>query len=52
MRVNDAIDKILSDSSTTCFIVAHRLSTIARAEKVMVLEGKTILAFSKEMVLK
>jgi len=42
MRVNDAIDKILSDSSTTCLIVAHRLSTIARAERVVVLEDGRI----------
>ncbi|KAG6332581.1 hypothetical protein ID866_6503, partial [Astraeus odoratus] len=37
-RVNDAIDKILQDRRTTCLIVAHRLSTIARAERVVVLE--------------
>ncbi|EMD33179.1 hypothetical protein CERSUDRAFT_118237 [Gelatoporia subvermispora B] len=37
-RVNDAIDKILRSRQTTCLIVAHRLSTIARAEKIVVLE--------------
>ncbi|KZS87812.1 hypothetical protein SISNIDRAFT_460584 [Sistotremastrum niveocremeum HHB9708] len=37
-RVNDAIDKILSSRETTCLIVAHRLSTIARAERIVVLE--------------
>ncbi|KAK7057645.1 ATP-binding cassette transporter [Favolaschia claudopus] len=31
-RVNDAIDKILRNRATTCLFVAHRLSTIARAE--------------------
>ncbi|KZT04839.1 uncharacterized protein LAESUDRAFT_703148 [Laetiporus sulphureus 93-53] len=36
--VNDAIDKILRSRQTTCLIVAHRLSTIARAEKIVVLE--------------
>lgn len=39
-RVNDAIDKILHARNTTCLIVAHRLSTIARAERIVVLEGK------------
>ncbi len=38
-RVNDAIDKILRARQTTCLIVAHRLSTIARAERIVVLEG-------------
>ncbi|KAL4249152.1 Type 1 protein exporter [Abortiporus biennis] len=37
-RVNDAIDKILHSRQTTCLIVAHRLSTIARAERIVVLE--------------
>lgn len=37
-RVNDAIDKILRGRQTTCLFVAHRLSTIARAERVVVLE--------------
>ncbi|OBZ65950.1 ATP-dependent permease MDL1, mitochondrial [Grifola frondosa] len=37
-RVNDAIDKILRSRQTTCIIVAHRLSTIARAERIVVLE--------------
>ncbi|KAF8435104.1 P-loop containing nucleoside triphosphate hydrolase protein [Boletus edulis BED1] len=39
-RVNDAIDKILTQRQTTCVIVAHRLSTIARAERIVVLEGE------------
>ncbi|KAH8109010.1 P-loop containing nucleoside triphosphate hydrolase protein [Phellopilus nigrolimitatus] len=41
-RVNDAIDKILSSRRTTCLIVAHRLSTIARAERIVVLEDGKI----------
>ncbi|KAI5118306.1 hypothetical protein M0805_006474 [Coniferiporia weirii] len=41
-RVNDAIDKILSSRQTTCLIVAHRLSTIARAERIVVLEDGKI----------
>jgi putative ABC transport system ATP-binding protein len=38
-QVNDAIDKILRSRQTTCLFVAHRLSTIARAERIVVLEG-------------
>ncbi|KAF9486088.1 hypothetical protein BDN70DRAFT_794900 [Pholiota conissans] len=41
-RVNDAIDKILHSRKTTVLIVAHRLSTIARAERIAVLEGGRI----------
>jgi len=37
-RVNDAIDRILRSRNVTCLIVAHRLSTIARAERIVVLE--------------
>ncbi len=41
--MNDAIDKILRSRQTTCLIVAHRLSTIARAERIVVLEeGKIV----------
>ncbi|RPD58151.1 P-loop containing nucleoside triphosphate hydrolase protein [Lentinus tigrinus ALCF2SS1-7] len=42
-RVNDAIDKILRSRQTTCFVVAHRLSTIARAERIVVLEDGNIV---------
>lgn len=45
IQVNDAIDKILESKSVSCLIVAHRLSTIARAEKVAVLEGGKIVEF-------
>ncbi|KAH7098295.1 P-loop containing nucleoside triphosphate hydrolase protein [Auriculariales sp. MPI-PUGE-AT-0066] len=38
LRVNDAVDRILSARDTTCVIVAHRLSTVARAERIVVLE--------------
>ncbi|KAJ8076687.1 ATP-binding cassette permease mdl1 [Marasmius tenuissimus] len=41
-RVNDAVDKILRKRQTTCLFVAHRLSTIARAERIVVLEGKPL----------
>jgi ABC-type multidrug transport system fused ATPase/permease subunit len=52
--VNDAIDKILESKSVSCLIVAHRLSTIARAEKVAVLEdGKIVeIGLYKELALK
>ncbi|KAF8963598.1 ATP-binding cassette transporter [Flammula alnicola] len=42
-RVNDAIDKILHARQTTVLLVAHRLSTIARAERIVVLEGGRIV---------
>jgi ABC-type transport system involved in Fe-S cluster assembly fused permease/ATPase subunit len=42
-QVNDAIDKILRKRQTTCLLVAHRLSTIARAERIVVLEGSQLL---------
>lgn len=38
-QVNDAVDKILRSRQTTVLFVAHRLSTIARAERIVVLEG-------------
>ncbi|KAF8633262.1 hypothetical protein AX17_004438 [Amanita inopinata Kibby_2008] len=41
-RVNDAIDRILRGRQTICLFVAHRLSTIARAERVVVLEDGRI----------
>ncbi|KAG5636936.1 hypothetical protein H0H81_006332 [Sphagnurus paluster] len=41
-RVNDAVDKILQSRQTTVLIVAHRLSTIARAERIVVLEDGKI----------
>ncbi|KIY49175.1 P-loop containing nucleoside triphosphate hydrolase protein [Fistulina hepatica ATCC 64428] len=37
-HVNNAIDRILRTKETTCLFVAHRLSTIARAERIVVLE--------------
>lgn len=49
-RVNDAIDKILYDRNTTCIIVAHRLSTIARAERIVVLEGLCCSAIRMTMI--
>lgn len=52
--MNDAIDKILESKSVSCLIVAHRLSTIARAEKVAVLEDGRIVEFGlyKELAFK
>lgn len=42
-RVNDAIEKILRSHQTTCLFVAHRLSTIARAQRIVVLEDGRIV---------
>ena len=39
LMVNDAIDRILQGGKLTSLIVAHRLSTIARAERIVVLDG-------------
>ena len=44
-QVNDAIDKILRSRHTTCLFVAHRLSTIARAERIVVLEGAHVKVY-------
>jgi putative ABC transport system ATP-binding protein len=48
LQVNDAIDKILRARQTTCLIVAHRLSTIARAERIVVLEGDASCSFNRD----
>lgn len=45
LQVNEAVDAILESRDTTCLIVAHRLSTIARAERIVVLEGKLFCGF-------
>ena len=52
--MNNAIDKILESKSVSCLIVAHRLSTIARAEKVAVLENGRIVEIGlyKELAFK
>ena len=52
--MNDAIDKILEAKSVSCLIVAHRLSTIARAERVAVLEDGRIVEIGlyKELAFK
>ncbi|KAG8879983.1 ATP-binding cassette permease mdl1 [Tulasnella sp. 332] len=42
-EVNDAIDRILRQGNLTCLIVAHRLSTVARADRVVVLDGGRIV---------
>jgi len=47
MQVNEAVDAILESRDTTCLIVAHRLSTIARAGRIVVLEGSFILSREK-----
>jgi len=51
MRVNEAIEKILESRTTTSLIVAHRLSTISRAERIVVLEGSSArLEFDSQTV--
>ncbi|PVF93544.1 putative ATP-binding cassette transporter [Serendipita vermifera] len=42
-KVNDAIAKILQSRHISCLIVAHRLSTIQRAQKVAVLDQGRIV---------
>ncbi|CAE6512041.1 unnamed protein product [Rhizoctonia solani] len=39
LRVNEAIERILQSQETSTLIVAHRLSTISRAGRIVVLEG-------------
>lgn len=41
-QVNSAIDSIIRHENITVILVAHRLSSIARAERVIVLEGGAI----------
>lgn len=48
MRVNEAIEKILESRTTTSLIVAHRLSTISRAERIVVLEGEALMFLACE----
>ncbi|KAG9043439.1 ATP-binding cassette permease mdl1 [Tulasnella sp. UAMH 9824] len=43
LQVNDALDRVLRAGNLTCLIVAHRLSTIARADRVVVLDGGKIV---------
>ncbi|KAG8762519.1 ATP-binding cassette permease mdl1, partial [Ceratobasidium sp. 423] len=40
LRVNEAIERILQSQETSTLIVAHRLSTISRAGRIVVLEGE------------
>ncbi|EJT96873.1 P-loop containing nucleoside triphosphate hydrolase protein [Dacryopinax primogenitus] len=41
-RVNDAIQRIISSKNTSSIVVAHRLSTITTAERLVVLEDGKI----------
>ncbi|KAF8511536.1 P-loop containing nucleoside triphosphate hydrolase protein [Gautieria morchelliformis] len=41
-RVNEAVDAILGSRDTTCLIVAHRLSTIARAERIVMVVSQNL----------
>lgn len=40
--VNSAIDRIIHEQNITVILAAHRLSSIARAERVVVLENGII----------
>jgi ABC-type multidrug transport system fused ATPase/permease subunit len=39
LQVNSAIDAIIREQNITVILAAHRLSSIARAERVIVLEN-------------
>ncbi|GMK53614.1 hypothetical protein CspeluHIS016_0102000 [Cutaneotrichosporon spelunceum] len=41
--VNAALDKLFNDTDITVILIAHRLSSIAQADRVVYLEGGTIM---------
>jgi len=43
LEVQEAIDKIITEQSMTCVVIAHRLNTIKDADKIIVFQQGTVM---------
>jgi len=49
--VQEALDKILAEGSRTCIVIAHRLSTVVNADKIVVFQDGEIVQMGRFDVL-